>query len=1633
MSEILCKWLNQELQLSKAVEPKSFAKDFSNGYLFGEVLHKYQLQNDFSMFMKKDTSVSKLNNFTRLEPTLQLLGISFNINTAQELMQEKQGVATRLLYQLYTSLEKKKRSEISGTMMEVMQPAANAALHKKHYEIYSDRLHQVVKRDAELKLQKISQHYEEKFQQLRDRSAIPYPIQQERQLKVQDRIRIKNIELQMSRQKYSGIMPLKQAGVVQVPKPPSHTLQLNLKKRLQKQHRRQQQAQNVQTDIAQFEINKKKLVSSGFASSSSVQPLPGSSQSFEVSGGGTKLILQSNSEYIQEIREKLEENAIAREQREKRRDRFLVEQLKAHEAQEEARREEQLVKRLTRQTQQEKCLAVQLLQIRMQKEVIRENRLFRELQYQQRRDRDIQESLEKEATLALQAKLGHAKEIRKELEFLSRIAAERAQFKYQKHFKICKDILRHIVDLATKVGEYRLLSGNLIPQKLMREWKELLLNGLPLYELTKGPKPAIDFSAPLDPVEHEKQELLNNQDYDEYANMVGEWTWQEDEGAYKLPLTNNNILGHVVQRLRNIIHPPSIEPSTPLFPPFTLKAHGLVVLSPDKLVKEVLNAYWDREEVPEPEAEKANDQLITSSSTPPPPPPPEPDLDIPVESVDRKITLSTRAMQGQAVEAVLKQGKTVPNDLLLEIIVEAIRQVPAQSGWILDSFPEDITQAQLLEKALGGSVDVGNEVESSRTNLAVDPNPPKPPPPPAPVLDLVLLLDISDDSVVRRAYSQPETDSAVDMTSQTTAKSLYLAQIPPRINAFRDTWPKLEQWFGERQNILVHIDASVDEEELYKRVDSVLQQILVKRQEACAPPPVEDELDSEKAPVSSSSATPPLVDLPLSLTDEASDQTLSNSSLNEAEAKSLPAKSNTQSPKVPPSKASVNPVTNEDVQGVPESSPGSACPSPGSSNWVYVDEPLPQEIPEYLCSLWEAMCVSYVNNTKKVMQQLRSQRAVVNHLFHIREGFKHYLGRPDLKQELVSQWQKDFNSKPDDMREDEDTKAELHLRLDELLERLWDISDKCKEQNEQERDALMYDGWLEENIALLVNHHSTLIQMELNRFQKTVCFLKVYYSSMYKPILPEPPLNIITIHLVNIQESKDQDERRTDSSQGLIKTTDQDQMDAVKQPQQPQKLFSDYEEALKVIGELVSTGAHHGETNEEETKDKNHEVRHKIQQECAAAISHEVNAAKVRIALIKAHGLIMVKSLQSRAEQTLSDMQKWLEAHYLAEMKSIEHLSEVVCYHIEDGSKLLYELVLECTDFYLNGDCHMVAPLVPPPRPPPLERPTQSTLTIAQLESLYHQLWNIAPSGIMSGSEFFRFLRDIVSVNTGIDSLPKSWRNKTETQLKEIVSLLIDHYQHIDWRRFLLSAALPWPFPSITELLVVLQRFKTADTNSTGHINEQQYLQEELWFSSEGVQPPPEDPSEPLPFDRLANLRKFFFHLFADHFFSPPRLDYVSMLQYFAADPNPREGFIRSLSVVLGEHLKLSTAGQLVQSMPSLEEATELSTSEPEVEPKKEEEEEEEEEETLCASDGSFVDPEVSIPALFAVICHKATKRTPLPPGSLSLQHLVHIFKELGFNPEDHVPFSIISQHPFIQCLMESSTHYQLVNICPSE
>ncbi|XP_057687552.1 sperm flagellar protein 2 isoform X2 [Corythoichthys intestinalis] len=1614
MSDILCNWLNEEVRLSKVIEPKNFAKDFSNGYLIGEVLHKYQMLNDVSNLMKTDTSTSRLNNFTRLQPTLHRLGISFDLNTAQGLIQEKPGAATHLLYQLYVTLEKQKKKKT-----ELMQ---TDVLHKKSHQVFSDRLHLVeAKRDAELKLQKVNQDLEKRR---------PQSIQKESE--DQEDKRALHMR-KFSRPKYSDVTSSQnQSADVQVPKPPPYSSMVNMRKQ-KHQQRKDQQAETVEAEIAEFEMNRKKLTTSGLAPSSSGLDVPLGS-STKGNGGENELTLQSSSAYIQEIRQRRQENVSASEQREKRRIRCLVEQLKAQEAQEERWREEQLVRCLTGQTQQEKRLAVQLLQMRKQKDAFRQNRLLIEQQFQQQREKEFREALEREAALTRQAQLDRAEEIQLELEFCKKMAAECARKRSNKHFENCKEILEQILDLATKVGEYRLLTTNLIPAKLMREWKELLLNGLPLYEQQRLTSP--------DPVELQKQELLNMQDYEEYVNMVGEWTWTEEcgEPSYPVVPTLNIILRHVFLRMRSMIPLPS--PST--IPGYRLKACVLgkfcsgkttclkkiaqdlkiCVLSADSLVEAALTAYQKREVT-----EGEENSLATVLNT-----------DLHNKEEKSRINLSIRAMLGRAAAENLGEGNVIPDELLVDIFVEAISQIPFESGWILDGFPFNIDQAHLLETAIA-SMDTGYEVVGGKIDLAINPNPPPPPPSP-PALDLAVLLDIPDQCVAKRAVHHVDgglTTTAGKSTPNSNNK-LFVAQIAHRVTSFQDNWIKLEEWFGNtgRKSILTRVNADVMKDDLYMTVKNILQKAITQKQEASRWQFVEEVVVDNPLPQVSTAPPVPAAQTP-SVVNDASKHEDSKSN-----TKSDKSSLTTSSDKA--SKGSADSTLDDDSQ---ETTSSSSSPVPGSPGWFYVDEPLSLDKAEYLCQQWEAICDCYVSSVKSVMQELRLERTVIDQqLYDIREEFKHYLARPDLKQELVSQWQKDYNSIPDDLRKNEETKAELNHRLDDLREHLWDIVETHKEDDETQRAVLIREKWLEDHTAILVNHHLRLIQVEMSRFQNTRNILRDYYLCVGQqehldsiPLLEvedtenakalrelliakhEDALAVIS-KLVSI-ESHQVDLKTHDSDKSQEKEKIQDK----ERPQEKEK-EKEKDNANKKSKDKKQKGSTSPppspspppavETAEKTSVGvKNGKQKH-IVKEYTAALKHEEKASHIRIRLVNGHGLVLINSLHSRAEQIFSDMRDSLEAHYVAQMKSIDQLTDVVRHFIETATKLQNELVLESIDFYFNGD--LVASSPAHFSPAVSERVTTSMLTALQLDSLYHCLCNEAPTGVMSSSEFFHLIRDILPFNT----LPEPWENMTENQLNEIISLLTDGYKQIDWRRFLLSAAIPWPFPSLTQLLLVRKHFKAVDTEDTGYISEEQYMQTELWFPTGCEQSISEDSYEPL-YNRANNLRKFFFQLFSDHSTTPPQLDYMTMLLCFAADPDPKQGFIKALSLMTGHHLQYSSSSPL-HTVTSL---TDTSLGETMVltgEKYKGEEE--------FSANSLLAMQTVSIPALLSVVgpeVGKMKSSTHLPSGCLSqkenIEYLMQIFAELGYTPEDVIPFSILSEHPSFHNLIENTDHHLFVNI----
>ncbi|KAM6328923.1 sperm flagellar protein 2 [Alca torda] len=1405
MSEILCEWLNEEVKLSRSVVPGSFSEEFSTGYLLGELLHKYGLQDDFNQFSQSRVANAKLNNFFRLEPTLHLLGVQFNENVAQDIMTGQHGAATKLLYELYIALEKKRKTKLTGVAMEAMRPAATAKLKSVESVLYRERLKTLTPRQADLQLQQISEHFEIKSKATEDKIARIHIAEEQKAQKLQEEQRAQDIEKQrIGRRRQNEIMARIQAAIIQIPKPPpSHTIKaIEAKKFLQKKR----EAEDTYKEIKNFEKsmagNASAVVTdSDIQESLQTQTLQETTLETTAQTATELLNIYSDDEYIRKIQKRLEEDMFAREQREKRRRKMLMEQLITHEAEEEAYREEQLIYRLMRQSQQERRIAVQLMHVRHEKEVLRQNRLFREKQYDERRLKEFQEALDREAALAKQEKIDYEEQIIKERERYEKIAVERAQARYKKHYSTCWEVINQIIDLSTKVGEYRLLTNNRIPLKLMLDWKEFFFNGKPIYEQASL-QPLTNEPSQEELVELNKMNLLDEKDYDEYKSMTGEWCPTEENNENKPP-PNNNILGHVLRRLMEIFYPPKPKSSPPLFPPFPIKGcilgkHfsgkttcvnfiekvcNIQVLSVDTLVQEAIQAFLRNEMksehnvIPQ-EAENSGEQNEVQKNLPKSPLKvlKKLQMETPVNgtrgncpvkknppgqefksdySQDNLSKLSVRAQLGAASQKFLKKGKSVPDELLIDILLEAINQIPPEKGWIVDGFPMTINQAKLFEKAYTGIDVEEKDANSGKLSLVTDPRAPDKPPVTSPAFDVSVLLDISDTMVLNRVAnlrsdksesSQTEQKNNQNSDAEILEEKIDLArdQVLQRISSFLDTWPKLEKWFSVHQNILVKVNAETEESLVCVTVKEIIMEEIAKKQNRRSA----QEISPGKnlLPVTHQDLLPPI-------------------------------------PVAPP------PV------------------EPGSDEWIYVDEPLPKEIPDFLVPYWEMVENSYMNTIKTILRCLRDeQHSVIYYLADVRKNFQDYLKRPDLKQEFVSQWQSDFNSIADDLREDEETKAELHQRVTDLRDLLWDICDNRREEAEQERTEIMNDGWLPDHRGIAMNHFFSLMQVEVDRFQDTKKVLHDYYRAMEGKIPTEDGQDFTRIPLldiVDVEQEKDQNQSRRiplvswklpspelsitkSKSKGTLQKSakDENSENGAATFRKVENLITDtWQTAVTAVSNMVTAEIQSKEVEEEkeqqqlEAKEdlkssqtlrgkatgkdakkpppksaakkkgqpstasvvevspvpmtpeelKKQELKLKIKQEYFSALKHEEVATKSRLDLIKEKALACVEELTMKAEEAYKDMEKWLGSRFLAEMSSVEKMIEVARHHIESSSKIEYEITLEETDFFIRSDVKVIPDPVPSPHVPHVETSGSGSLTISQLTTLHKQFLQVAP------------------------------------------------------------------------------------------------------------------------------------------------------------------------------------------------------------------------------------------------------------------------------------------------------------------
>ena len=137
---------------------------------------------------------------------------------------------------------------------------------------------------------------------------------------------------------------------------------------------------------------------------------------------------------------------------------------------------------------------------------------------------------------------------------------------------------------------------------------------------------------------------------------------------------------------------------------------------------------------------------------------------------------------GQAVKSYLDKGELVPDEVVLQMVREALQTLPGGDGYVLDGVPRTMEQARAL-------YDIAVELDLTA--------------------DVALHLKVDDAELVRRLLARAQDTGRSDDTEDVIRR---------RLELYYDVTHPILDWYGER-GILVSVDAN-------RPADAVGRQIL---------------------------------------------------------------------------------------------------------------------------------------------------------------------------------------------------------------------------------------------------------------------------------------------------------------------------------------------------------------------------------------------------------------------------------------------------------------------------------------------------------------------------------------------------------------------------------------------------------------------------------------------------------------------------------------------------------------------------------------------------------------------------------------------------------------------------------------
>ncbi|GBP29526.1 Sperm flagellar protein 2 [Eumeta japonica] len=1186
---------------------------------------------------------------------------------------------------------------------------------------------------------------------------------------------------------------------------------------------------------------------------------------------------------------------------------------------EEKKLDRELAKKVMKLSQFEKQMCSRIMETKQQARNIIRNRIEAEKEFADQREQQFNlylDNLKEQIHLEV-----HEIDFEQQRQNVlhRKLYAEKIEKKRKHYYEICYDTLLAITDYACKCAYYRLLmSESEIPERFIHEWKALYFKMQPIFDVLSPMEKILEDQESHEEIDMEmesiinleldRQQILNESEFHDYYNYVGEWALDALIPNYE-PNTEENmharlghrILGHVVYNLLEIKYPyPPIRGALGI-PNYSCKSilRGLpdralitsiqmllnlrkihvvcletaivfclkkfksemmgiidVDLSFDSFLvvaqsdedRDMINLMKQEGEPTDSSHSVLNEILspnIKQTQTP---------KILPEEDV----IISNAAELGMYAYRSLAAGDSLTDHLLSAMLVEYIKNQEDINGFVIVNYPNSYYQAQVLEETFSGQAPPDEEDLKDSEDIYLEENIQK---------RRKIVKDVNKSMRMSKLVTDPQNKSEEKPFVSFFTSYIYLKKTDDILkeddiwNLTQDNSEIIDRFYSclginyslyyevIGKNLLIKICRFIigDFELPLKSDNELFGEDVLNNLEYPA-----EEKNNSKLIIFPK--TNELVQEEESQTSSIEEQCICD--ILEENSEELPCESNIEQ---------------------------DAMILPGDENWIYGNLNISESIGVALATVWEEMEKSYVNDIHQLLFAVRLQmNCLVPYARFIRDKIEQIVTMPSNKQNLIVKFQKEYNEFENDWRNIILSKNEWHCRVKELRSELYHICDERKILAENQITTMINDNWTMEELTSMANTYTSCMQAEMTRTTKEEenqlykqlksAFLDMHFKNIELDY-GNNPLNFIIEN--NVKEVLIFINGSNQFCNAMIN----------KDLNQISKIASS-QKALK--DETYSR-----DTINSETLFKDNALR--CIEEWTMGVNGEMHASCLRISVLQNKCYRDMKQFNDYLMKTFKNVQTYVDNYYSNEIKAVDRLCQYIQIAIENGQKIPESLILEYDTFVMDPNLLQYAPSVIGTNITQMRGKCTEEFRVGQLARMRDMFRIIAPTGVILKQSFVYLLQDFImyskeSCNGPV--VPEIWKHFDPEKVPNLVQVLFGENVYIDWRDFLIFS-LNIKFPNVEELLELRNKFLVDDLQSTELISRDDFVAKELWYERNIGE-------YPLARLRRSLIKHFLFELFEC---APNMMNYSAFFLAFCKSIDPVEGLALAISVITGKKL----------------------------------------------------------------------------------------------------------------------------------